>query len=256
MSFLKGKRILVTRPYHQADSFVEQLTRLGAMPIIAPAIKVSSNMEDFEAQTVLDQLSSFDWVVFTSANGANFFIEALENRGELKKLKDLKIAAIGPKTADVLIKKIKKPDAMPEKYISTDMAATMGDVNGKNILLARASRASKILPKDLIERGAQIRELSVYDLDLNNDDVMMIEALKTQPKPDYLTFTSSSTVHGMKEILEKAERDWMKTVPSVAIGPVTAETLISFGITPLVIAQVYTIEGIIQALKERIESNI
>ena len=83
MSFLKGKRVLVTRPYHQAEFFVEQLTKFGALPIIAPAIKVSSNMEDFESQAVLDNLSDFDWIVFTSANGVNFFIEALESRGEI-----------------------------------------------------------------------------------------------------------------------------------------------------------------------------
>ncbi len=250
MNVLKGKRVLVTRPNHQSDSFVKELSAVGALPVIAPAIKVYSRMDELSAQASLDRLDTFDWIVFTSANGVDFFIAALEARGELKKLKKFKIAAIGPKTSAALEKKVKKADAIPARYISDAIAGSMGDVKGAKILLARAAQASEVLGKELVEKGAVIEELEVYDIEQNLDD-RMIEGLRNIAKPDYLTFTSSSTVRSMKQILKIAERDWLETVPSVCIGPVTARTLSDFGIEPYAVASVYTIEGMIQAIEQK-----
>src|SRR5215831_21005849 len=66
----RGKRVLVTRASTQAHDLVTRLQVLGAVPIVLPVIDIVPPADNYAAlDGALHQLSTFDWVVFTSPNG-------------------------------------------------------------------------------------------------------------------------------------------------------------------------------------------
>src|SRR5262249_10279602 len=100
---LFGRRILVTRPNHQAEPMMRQLERLGAVAYSLPAVAISEPGDWAPVDRVIADLACFDWLVFTSSNGVHAFISRLRHLGrDLRALGGLRLAAIGPGTADAL----------------------------------------------------------------------------------------------------------------------------------------------------------
>jgi uroporphyrinogen III methyltransferase/synthase len=64
-------------------------------------------------------------------------------------------------------------------------------------------------------------------------------------KPDWVTFTSSSTV---KNFLSLVQKDQLTGVRIASIGPVTSETIRMHGLEVAAEAHPYTIDGLIAAL--------
>ena len=136
-------------------------------------------------------VGEFDWVVFTSVNGVHFFHELAKTLNvPFDRLNHVKVAAIGPATADALERLGRKPDYVPDEYLSEEIAHGLGDVKGKRILLPRADIASKKLPSLLTQRGAIVDEVVAYrtvipdDLTPNRLKQIFAEGV------DMITFTS------------------------------------------------------------------
>jgi len=97
---LVGKRILITRARDQAAAFTESLKNLGAEIIEFPTIEIVPPLRWDQLDRAIDQLGSYDWLIFTSANGVNFFWERLNEKGKDRRLLlPIKVCAIGPATA-------------------------------------------------------------------------------------------------------------------------------------------------------------
>ena len=246
---LRGKRVVVTRPGHQAEKFLAELNLMGAKAIHLPVIRVVSCGSTPEIDSAISSLSSYDWVVFTSVNGVKFFLDNIQDSKSLDQLRCLQLAAIGPATAQVLAEMLRAPDVVPSEYISDAIASALGNVEGKKILLARARQARKVLAENLKSNGAVVSELAVYDVVIN-DDPNLEELVVGSEVPDFITFTSSSTVHGFYDLLKRADRNWFNVVPAVCIGPITAKTLREYGVEPYRVADEYTVDGILNALSD------
>ena len=202
---LRGKRVVVTRPLQQGELFLTELKSRGAIPVHIPVIQVLPTKNTEEVSKVVNSLESYDWVVFTSVNGVKFFIESVKDPRGLEKLKACRLAAIGPATSEALEKLVRKPDAMPEEFISDAIAAELGDVIGKKVLLARAAQVREVLANNLRELGAEVTELALYDVETHITPELE-KFVRSQETPDFLTFTSSSTVHGLHDLLEKTKK--------------------------------------------------
>ena len=79
---LHGKKILITRARDQSSEFSTRLRNLGAEVIEFPTIEILPPRSWKGLDRAIDQLKSFDWIIFTSANGVNFFLQRLTDRGE------------------------------------------------------------------------------------------------------------------------------------------------------------------------------
>ena len=100
MSPLHGKRILVTRPRAQAGDLSDQLVRLGAVPVVFPTIAIAPPEDTAPLDRAIYHLDTYQWVIFTSANGAAAFLQRLDDLGKSQDaLSQAKIAAIGPATS-------------------------------------------------------------------------------------------------------------------------------------------------------------
>ena len=89
---LFGKGIVITRPERQADDLAKLLAAQGARPIFFPTIAIEPPSDWSELDAALAELESYQWLIFTSANGVRFFFERMQQKGkDVRDLKGVKI---------------------------------------------------------------------------------------------------------------------------------------------------------------------
>ncbi|MCZ6767475.1 MAG: hydroxymethylbilane synthase, partial [bacterium] len=246
---LSGKRIVVTRATDQADSLCEKLEALGATSVRIPMIKIVP-LDDPSAQdAAIDRLPSYDWVVFTSTNGANMFWQRFTAmNASIDDFRHTRVAAVGPATAERLRGYGVNIQFTPERFVSDELLPGLGDVSGANILLARAAIARKDIVNELESRGANIDDIATHRTLAPGIDATHLETLRSGV--DAVTFASSSAVHNFDEGLAAQDETPAllgKTV-IVCIGPVTARTARECGFDSPITARQHTGDGLIEAL--------
>ena len=248
---LAGKRIVVTRPPGQASQLADRLAELCAIPVRLPAIDIAPPADFDDVDGALNALDEADWVVFTSVNGVAAIADRMEQLGiSPEQLNRRHLAVIGPATAEATEKAFRTPDLVPDEYVSEAISEALGDVTGQRFLLLRADIARKDLAADLRAKGAEVREVAVYRIVA--DTATKLDP--NEPTPNYITLTSSSSVHATLAKLREAGREnWMREVPLACIGPITAQTVVDLGFPVTVHATEYTIPGLIAALVEHAE---
>ena len=246
---LFGKRILVTRSREQASALSERLRELGAEPLEYPAIEIAPPKDMTPLNEAIARLSTYDWLIFTSANGVRAFADRMSEKGvDIEALARPKIAAIGPATAQALQRYGLRVAYMPQVYLAEEIATGIGDVAGQRILLPRAARAPKQLAQALRGKGAAVDEVAAYrTLAVGAPDEL--KALLENEQIDIVTFTSSSTVRNLVASLQgQALSEVMSRCLVACIGPVTARTAARLGIRVDVVAREHTIPGLVEAI--------
>ena len=247
MNHLSGKRILVTRPRAQATALIDRLTALGAEPVIFPTIEISAMEDTSLIDLAITQLNTYQWVIFTSVNGVSAFWQRLTALGiGSNAFAGIQVAAIGPATAQALIEMGVKPDFVPAEYVAEAILPGLGDVRGLRVLLPRAEIARKALVDALQNHGAFPKEIAIYHtLPVHPDSQALAELEKGV---DIATFTSSSTVRNFFELLGGRAFDLLKGAVIVCIGPITTETAQKQGLAVDIVAEDYTVDGLVEAL--------
>ena len=162
-----------------------------------------------------------------------------------------KVAAIGSATAAALQAAGWPVDVVPERFISEEIADLLGIVTNKRILLVQGDRARPQLADILWMRGAAVEPVAVYRIEDTPRDILIdgLRQLKEKGLPDVATFTSPSAVSGLAEAAREAGLEgWIKTIPIVCIGPVTAEAVHEQGLACAAVAKEFTIPGLVEAL--------
>jgi uroporphyrinogen III methyltransferase/synthase len=246
---LFGKRVLVTRSREQASALSERLRELGAEPLEYPSIEIAPPKDMAPLDEAIARLPTYDWLIFTSANGVGAFADRMSEKGrDMGAPERLKIAAVGPATTQALQSYGLRVDYLPEVYTTKEIAAGIGDVTGERILLPRAARAPKQLAQALRGKGAVVDEVAAYRT-LAVDAPDELKALLADGQIDIVTFTSSSTVRNLVASLSKLDPGKTLSRSLVAcIGPVTARTAKRLGIHVDVIARQHTIPGLVEAI--------
>ncbi|UQZ91175.1 uroporphyrinogen-III C-methyltransferase [Deltaproteobacteria bacterium Smac51] len=242
---LFGRRILVTRSRKQASRLNEALSELGAEVWERPTIAFTPLLDQMYLKTTFDTFRHFDWLVFTSPNGAETFLNQLYDSGrDARSLANLKIAVIGPGTADALKPFGLKADLIPsDDYVAEGLleALKKEGMKGLKVILARAKDGRDVLPEGLARAGAEVTDLAVY----KTTNPIWSESLPGIP--DLVTFTSSSTATGLAAIIPPGER---KNYRAASIGPITTKTARELGFPVLVEAKKSTVDGLVLAIAQ------
>jgi len=245
---LRGRRIVVTRAREQADALADRLRELGAEPIELPAIEIAAASDYGPLDRAIRELASYDWLIFTSANGVRAFVERLDaSEADWRRLR-AKICAIGPATRAALEALHLKVDLMGREYVAEGLlkAFEPHDLRGCRILLPRAAVARDLVPAELARRGAQVDIVEAYRTVIPEDAAERTQALAFPDHPvDCITFTSSSTVRNFVLAAGNAALAGTKVV---TIGPVTTATANELGIEVAAEARIYTIDGLVDAI--------
>jgi uroporphyrinogen III methyltransferase/synthase len=250
---LFGKRVVLTRAREQAEEFSRLLAAYGAEPIEVPTIQIVPPASWEAIDDAVTHLSTYQWLIFTSVNGVKPFMDRLHAAGkDARALANLRLCAIGPRTAQELGTYGLTPDVVPTKFQAEgviDVLAHVG-IRGSRILIPRAEVAREILPEQLRELGATVDVIPVYRTIAPTVDVASLTQQLHDGRVAAVTFTSSSTVRNFVELL--GGRD--AVIPLVArvvvacIGPITASTAKEYGLTVTVMPEENTVPALADAI--------
>ena len=236
---LAGRSVAVTRARAQASGLAARLENLGASVVQAPTIRVRELSDS--APAPLD-LSPYDLVCLTSANGVQFLFKRLAAAGhDARALAGARIAAIGPGTVAALAEHGIVADIVPERFLAESLVEALSELEIRRALLATAGGARETLPAALRERGVSVDVLALYE---TVAEPLSESALTAARRADYITFTSSSSVRFFLQAAgEPAPEQRL-----VSIGPITSATLAEHGLRAHVEARQHDVDGLVEAL--------
>lgn len=250
---LLGKGIVITRARKQASGMAAQLAELGADVLQFPTISIRALDDYARVDAAIAQLSSYQWLVFTSVNGVAHFWHRLNAQGhDTRALAHCRIAAIGPATAQALQDRGIIPNSIPKAYIAEGVIAELlaCGMTGQNVLIPRAREAREVLPDELAKAGAIVHVLPVYETMPDHGNKNLVLERLHQGRIHAITFASSSTVHNFLDCIPAETLRQYPNVRLAAIGPITAETLKKHGLPCHIQPDTFTIPALVDKLLE------
>jgi uroporphyrinogen III methyltransferase/synthase len=250
---LIGKRIVVTRSRNQADGFSMLLRDSGAQILEIPAIRIEIPLNRQGIVDVLLSLNSYDWLVFTSANGVRrFFDFFFKSFDDIRVIGGARICVVGPATADQLSKYHLKPDLIPKDFNVAGIIKAFQkyqSIDNIKIALLRAEEANPELPKSLESLGAIVDDVACYRTVAETEDRNGVAEMFTNEGADWITFSSGSTVRNfdLRFDLKKVCRRF-PDLKLASIGPETSKVLNGLDLNPNVEASLHTSEGLLKAI--------
>ena len=249
---LSGKRIVVTRARAQAPDFIQRLEDLGGDVIEFPTIEIQPP-ESFAAfDQEMEKIESYDWLILTSVNGVEPFLSRLRAAGKtVASLAQLNVGAIGPETAKKLELAGIKVDRVPTRYQAEGILDLLDPemMRGKRVLIPRAAKARDVLPETLRNWGASVDVVEAYRTIAPTGDFSAVKLLLRQGKVDLISFTSSSTVSNFAQLFDGAKLcEILGNTVVACIGPITAKTVEELDGHADIVADEFTVGGLIQAI--------
>ena len=244
---LFGRTIVVTRARSQSATLSDRLGALGADVVEIPATRIEP-LDSPAISESIERLSDYQWVIFTSQTAVTFFWKALRATGrDARALAGVKLAAVGPATADALLDVGIVTDLSPERFVAEallDALRDRGDVCGARVLYATAEGAREVLSEGLAELGAAVDRVHLYRSVANAEGA---DALRRRIAAgvDMVTFTSASSVSAFTNAVGG---DAAAGVRGASIGPITTAAARAVGIDVVVEASDSTIPGLVSAI--------
>jgi uroporphyrinogen III methyltransferase / synthase len=250
---LFGQRVVVTRSRAQAAELSARFTELCAEVLEIPCIKRTIPSEPQHLMDALLELNSYDWLVFTSANGVTSFFEYFFRAfKDTRDIGGVRIAAVGPGTAAKLRELNLQVDLMPEEALGAKIAKEFmkfENIENLKVCLLRAEVANPDLPQALEALGAIVDDIPVYRTVAETDDSGDASGKLLATGADWITFTSGSTAQHFHQrfdlpaLLKKFPR-----IKLASIGPETTKAIEALGFKPAVEAKQHTMEGLAAAV--------
>ncbi|MGB0647139.1 MAG: uroporphyrinogen-III synthase [Bradymonadia bacterium] len=247
---LLGRNLLITRAQSQQAPLFQRLTDLGAH-VKKLSLTQFSSVTGQRQTLMYENVSHYQWLIFTSVNAVTFFFKGLAKAGHTKTvLNNLKIACVGPTTEACLKAHGCQASLVPSNFTSEGLLEAFSKIpiQQVKILLPRAQIARESLPVGLRTMGAELDVVTIYEKELvdtapdtwNNLNVL---------KMDGVLFCASSAVQAMEKWITEANMDNLKTtVQAFCIGPSTATTARELGYTKVEVANDHTIDGLVDSI--------
>ncbi len=251
---LQNVRVMVTRPCDPGDSLAERLRRLGAEVVVQPAICIGPPPDWRPVDEALGRLAEFDWLVFSSANGVRGLLDRIQSGQTPLLLQQasprLKLAAIGPGTADELARRGLRADLVPDEFRAERLAESLAPhAAGRRFLLIRASRGREALAEGLAAAGGAVEQIVVYSsTDVDRPDPNVAAQLRAG-RIDWITVSSSAIARSLARMFG----DDLHKAKLASISPLTSDALRELGYAPAAEAAEYTMEGLAAAIRDRID---
>ncbi|MBI5201438.1 MAG: uroporphyrinogen-III synthase, partial [Elusimicrobia bacterium] len=163
---MKVRTVIITRPRAQASSLAAAVRRLGARPVVAPAIRIASPSSWRPLDRALRSLSSYDVLVFTSVNGVEAFFRRARRVLRREPALPGRVFAIGPATAGAAKRRGASVESLPDEFegeaLARHLLRKLRTPKGARLLLPRAKVARDALPRLVRRAGARIDVVEAY----------------------------------------------------------------------------------------------
>lgn len=220
MSPLKDKWIVITRPKHQADRLRLKLEAEGANIILFPLLEIEQPDNISLAKQQLAHIANYDLVIFTSANAVDYSLKRLDEAKLQTKLKTLKIAAIGKKTAKLLEENYAmKVDYFPSSGFNSEALLAMPEIKsygkGKKIAILRGQNGREHLKEGLESQGVDVQYIDVYKRVSPQKNLKVLEQQFNKNQLDIILITSGTSLINLFKF--SVDNKWLEKT-SLLIG--------------------------------------
>jgi uroporphyrinogen III methyltransferase / synthase len=251
---LFGKRVLVTRSREQSGELVELLEAAGAEPVEVPLIRIAPAEDLGPLDEACAAAATYDWIVFTSANGVEAFMgRLLESGRDARALAGARVCTVGPGTAARMNRYGIRVDLVPPEHHGEAVVralAAEGPLDGSRVLVPKADIGREVVTEQLRALGAEVTEVVAYRTmaaELAPDVDIYGQLL--EGRIDAVTFTSGSAIRSFLALFGTEQAvDLLSQTVVATIGPVTADTAVRHGIAPAVVPTTYSIPALVEAL--------
>ncbi len=252
---LFGQTVLVTRPAEQSAEVAEKLRALGAEVLFQPAIRISPPEDETPLRDAIKNLDAFHWVVFSSANGVQYFMQTLRAMGyDARKLAKTRLAAVGPGTAAALEAFSLVADLVPGVFRAEELADALilekkTKLAEKPVfLLVRASRGREVLAEKLKAAGGEVTQVVAYrNEDVTHDAPQWNQQIAEEMQAGRVQWTLV-TSPAIARSLARLFGETLRRTRLVSISPLTTETLTELGFPPVLEAAHATLDGMLERL--------
>lgn len=197
---LAGYKVLVTRPRELVSTMAEKLRVLGAEVLELPAIRTAPLKDQSKLYHAFEKLDTYQWVAFTSPTGVKVFFEEMKKtKTDVRKMCNVKIAAIGKGTQKALEERGLFPDLIPQVYDGETLGRELCHLcaSGEHILIPRAAMGNQEITKALSEKSdIVIDDIPTYDTFYETQEVIDQKKAMEAGEISCAVFTSASTVRG------------------------------------------------------------
>lgn len=251
---LIGRTLVVTRAASQADGLVAALEALGARVVLLPTIRVEPAVDQEKLRQAVQNASCYEWVIFTSANGVDFFRKAAEDIGVDVKdaLAATHLCCVGLATASAIHALGLTVEVVPDTHRAeavVDVLSARTPLRGQRVLIPTVAGARPVLRAGLLELGAEVDDVIAYrTVGVEAVGPGVLEQL--EKGVDLVTFTSPSTVRSFHRLVGGGVVE-----NAAVIGPVTAEAARELGYRVAVEADPFTIAGLVEAISSHFEGD-
>jgi uroporphyrinogen III methyltransferase / synthase len=254
---LRDRTVIITRARAQAADFASALEEYGARVIPCPTIEIVEPESFAPLDEAIDHLFGYDWIVFTSVNGVDYFLRRLHQSSMPADLDELRVCAIGEATAEALRAGKIHVDVVPQQFNAEGVFAAIESfaggreaIKGLSFLIPRAAVARSYLPDALEGAGARADVVPAYrTVQPENSDLGKINALLQGGGIDCIAFTSSSTVANFARLFDTSDlSQLMHGVAVACIGDITSRTAAEFGLKTEIMPPEYTVPALARAI--------
>lgn len=248
---LSGKRILVTRSAEQSGELASLVRGAGGEPVLFPTIRLMFPEDCGPLDRAIDRISTFDWVLFTSANAVCFFCERLERRRGRGWPPVPRVACVGPGTAKRLAARGVPVALVAGKHTGEGLfeALRTGGIRGMRFLLPRAEEGRETLPDAIAREGGEVECVAAYRNGPAEKDEAAAAEIIARP-PDVCTFASPSSFRNFFLLLgEEPAAQVLRRSRIAVIGEVTARAVERRDFRVDIVPETYTLEGMVDAVR-------
>lgn len=230
-------QVLVTRPRHQAQSFVNELLKHGLDSIVFPTIEIrpASGWE-------IPEVSRFYGAFFTSPNSVDSFMSRIAEEApqQLEALRNIKVFAVGKTTARDLTKYGITTEPIPKVADAVHLMESIpeDEIRNNDFLFLKGNLSLGVIPEVITRRGGRCHAITVYEN--HSPDLAAAQVVRRQMEDGtigYISFTSPSTAQNFFKAM--GTTDLPPHVKVAAIGMTTANALKELGVSTDIVPDYY-----------------
>ena len=227
---LKDTGVLVTRPAHQSQPFVDMLQQAGARVIACPTVDIQATNQTDALKTRLEQISSYDILIFISANAVSYALKSLT----AEQIQTQTIAAIGQSTQRLLAEQGLAVTLQPRYGFTTEHLLELEQLQapailGKHILIFRGEGGREQLADTLINRGARVDYAEVYRRTIPRTNIGPILEQWANGAINLVTVTSNQILENLYYLLTNRGTDYLNTTALIVPGKRCFELALKHG---------------------------
>ncbi|MCD8502425.1 MAG: uroporphyrinogen-III synthase [Bacillaceae bacterium] len=249
---------MITRAKEQANDLASLIERYQGNPIVLPLLSFR-RVNNGYITNVISKILTYHWIVFTSKNGVQFFLDCVEEvTGKREIPSSCKIAVVGKQTNEVLHYHGLHASIIPKIFVAESLLEELKRTvkQTEKVLIVKGNMARDIIASELTSEGIDVTELIVYETVMNQSTKYPLYEVMKNKETDFVLFTSSSTVHFFVKLLENTDwRTYIDHFRFISIGPVTSQTMQSYHIPIFTEANPYTGQGMINSIIQKFKGD-